>query len=91
MKLNISSIAWGQHGQKLIEQARPEVQGMWEDFTQKHFGEKEDFAQKHFGENKYLSLISLIIRYFPCLCSKIQKKNMEQRVFKRKIYDKILK
>ena len=37
------------------------------------------------------SYIHLIFSYFSYLCSKIKERNMEQRIFKRKIYDKILK
>lgn len=46
---------------------------------------------KKFLGIELFSYIHLIFSYFSYLCSKIRERNMEQRIFKRKIYDKILK
>lgn len=46
---------------------------------------------KKFLGIELFSYIHLIFSYFSYLCSKIKERNMEQRIFKRKIYDKILK
>lgn len=46
---------------------------------------------KKFPGIELFSYIHLIFSYFSYLCSKIKERNMEQRIFKRKIYDKILK
>ena len=46
---------------------------------------------KKFLGIEHFSYIHLIFSYFSYLCSKIKERNMEQRIFKRKIYDKILK
>ena len=49
------------------------------------------FLLKKFLGIELFSYIHLIFSYFSYLCSKIKERNMEQRIFKRKIYDKILK
>ena len=49
------------------------------------------FLLKKFPGIELFSYIHLIFSYFSYLCSKIKERNMEQRIFKRKIYDKILK
>lgn len=49
------------------------------------------FLLKKIPGIELFSYIHLIFSYFSYLCSKIKERNMEQRIFKRKIYDKILK
>lgn len=56
----------------------------------KKSGERNISAKKNPGIELF-SYIHLIFSYFSYLCSKIKERNMEQRIFKRKIYDKILK
>lgn len=60
-------------------------------FLLKKIGGTEYFCLKNFRELNFFSYIHLIFSYFSYLCSKIKERNMEQRIFKRKIYDKILK